>query len=544
MALTDSQKRRQENHIRYWKRREDEQLKHNIRDEAEYDRELKKIYQNMLDNCQKEIDAFYGKYAKSENITIAEAKKRVSKLDIERYERKAKRYVKERNFSKEANEEMRLYNATMKINRLELLKANIGLELVAGYDEVEKYMGGILKGRTEAELRRQAGILGKSVQNNSKLANSIVNASFHNANFSNRLWQYHDLMKNDMAKMLQTGLIQGKNPRVLAKEMRKYFIGEPELKNGKNGAVYNTERLMRTELARVQTEAQRQAFIENGFTQYTFIVNGGCCDICEAIAKKNDGHYDVDKMQPGLNAPPIHPHCRCSTAAYEDSDEYEAWLEHLENGGTTEQWNSLQNSGNSRIIEPEDKGDLFTSLDDMSEDLAERSLQVNNYLNTLGLPESKWSGRTLTKTAEEMGTSIGKKKRSCDIWFREDAPVKSIIHEHLHARSISRTPHLYGKYHRIEEATVEMLAESICKKNGIAYEPTYKKQTNTLRRVADMLGYDHYDFSSKLLSQSVDNREAWLKAELKQYEKAHGKSRQKRKAFEVEICYLFEGEAR
>jgi hypothetical protein len=34
----------------------------------------------------------------------------------------------------------------------------------------------------------------------------------------------------------------------------------------------------------------------------------------------------------------MHPNCRCSTSAYEDSDEYEAWLDYLESGGTTEDW--------------------------------------------------------------------------------------------------------------------------------------------------------------------------------------------------------------
>ena len=47
---------------------------------------------------------------------------------------------------------MRIYNATIKINRLEMLKANIGLELIAGHYELEKFMGGILKGRTMEEL--------------------------------------------------------------------------------------------------------------------------------------------------------------------------------------------------------------------------------------------------------------------------------------------------------------------------------------------------------------------------------------------------------
>ena len=119
----------------------------------------------MLDAAQKEIDAFYGRYADKEQITLAEAKRRVSKLDIAAYERKAKRYVADKDFSKQANEEMRLYNLTMKVNRLEMLKANIGLELVAGHNEQEKFMSKILRGRTEEELQRQAGILGKTVRN-------------------------------------------------------------------------------------------------------------------------------------------------------------------------------------------------------------------------------------------------------------------------------------------------------------------------------------------------------------------------------------------
>lgn len=324
----------------YWAKREAEQLKHNITEEKEYEKQIKQIYSDMLDACQKEIDSFYGKYARKEGITLAEAKKRVSQLDIAAYERKAKKYVKEKNFSDKANEEMRLYNATMKINRLEMLKANIGLELIAGHDELEKFMGEILQGRTEDELARQAGILGKTIRNNAQKAHAIVNGSFHSGTFSDRIWQYQDLMREDLGRLLQTGLIQGKNPRAIAAGMRQYWYGKDPRTGG--GAVYCMERLMRTELARVQTEAQKQSFVRNGFTQYTFIVNGGCCPICEGIRNK---HFDVAKMMPGTNAPPMHPNCRCSTAAYEDSKEYNAWLDHLANGGTTKEWEKLKGQG-------------------------------------------------------------------------------------------------------------------------------------------------------------------------------------------------------
>jgi SPP1 gp7 family putative phage head morphogenesis protein len=323
----------------YWEKREAEALKHRITEEEAYDKELEKIYQNMLDNCQKEVDAFFGKYAKQEGITLAEAKKRVSELDIKAYERKAKRYVKDKNFSKEANEEMRLYNLTMKVNRLEMLKANIGLELISGHDELQKFMGGILQGRTEDELKRQAGILGKTIRNNAKLANSIVNASFHNATFSDRIWMYQDILKDDLDGLLQRGLIGGKSSRALAKDLKDRFGVRRS----------DAERLMRTELARVQTEAQKKSFEENGFKFYQFIhnhngtrVGNDTCGDCVRLATTDNGHgegvYKVADMMPGTNAPPMHPHCRCSTAAYEDSDEYEAWLDYLDKGGTTEEW--------------------------------------------------------------------------------------------------------------------------------------------------------------------------------------------------------------
>lgn len=315
----------------YWRNRETEQRKHDILDGREYQRHIEEIYQNMIDEIEKEINGFYGKYARKEGITMAEAKKRAAKLDIEAYGRKAAKYVKEKNFSKQANEEMRLYNLTMKVNRLELLKAQIGLEMVAGFDELQKYFDEKLTDRTIAEFERQAGILGKTIQDNAKAANAIVNASFHNATFSDRIWMYQDMLKNELNSLLQTGLIQGQNPRKLATHLRKRF----------GVSQSNAERLLITEMARVQTEAQKQSFERNGFEEYTFLALGTACPICRALDGK---HFKVSKMMSGTNAPPVHPRCRCSISAYEDSEDYEAWLDFLSKGGTTEEWNKRRKS--------------------------------------------------------------------------------------------------------------------------------------------------------------------------------------------------------
>ena len=332
----------------YWKNRETEQRKHNIHDEAEYQKHIRGIYQNMLDEIEKEINGFYGRYAKKEGITLAETKKRAAKADIEALGRKAARYVKTKDFSKQANEEMRLYNMTMKVNRLELLKAQIGLEMVAGFDELQKYYGDILTDRTISEFERQAGILGKTIQNNEKAANAIVNASFHNATYSDRIWMYQDMLKNELSSLLQTGLIQGQNPRRLATHLRKRF----------GVSQSNAERLMITELARVQTESQKQSFERNGFEEYTFLALGDACQICRALDGK---HFKVSKMMPGTNAPPMHPNCRCSVAAYENSEDYEAWLDFLDKGGTTEEWNKIKLNDSTDKWAKEAKRELLKS---------------------------------------------------------------------------------------------------------------------------------------------------------------------------------------
>ena len=300
----------------YWRRREEAQRARNITDEREYAREISRIYESMLDSIEEQINSFYAKYANDEGISMAESKKRAASLDIERYARKAERYVSERDFSAKANEEMRLYNLTMKVNRLELLKANIGLELVSGHDELERYMEETIGDATEDELRRQAGILGKTVINNEKTAHAIVNASFHNATFSDRIWMHQDLLRNDISSLLQVGLIQGKNPRVLARELRRKF----DVKKS------DAERLMRTELSRARTDAQMREYDENGFGEYKYIACGGA-DVCE-VCKKLDGKvFSVKKIMPGVNAPPMHPNCHCSTGPYIDEKKYYEWLD-------------------------------------------------------------------------------------------------------------------------------------------------------------------------------------------------------------------------
>src|SRR5699024_8418357 len=207
---------------------------------------LKKNQLQVMDDIETQIHEFYGRYADKEGISIEEAKKRATKLDIKKYEKKARDYVKaskskdeevrQRAFTKTANEEMRLYNVTMRINRLELLKANIHLELLAMTSEEHRILLESMTASARAEYERQAGILGQTLNYNERNIQAIVNSSFLTATWSDRLWDNQDALRSELDRLLNRGIVQGLNPRELARELRNKF----------DASIYNSERLLRT----------------------------------------------------------------------------------------------------------------------------------------------------------------------------------------------------------------------------------------------------------------------------------------------------------
>lgn len=328
--MAPKMKSRQKASQEYWEEREKEALKQTRLTEEQFAAEIEKIYGDMRREVNSRISNWYVRYADESGIDIAEAKKRVSKLDMEEYAELARKYVelarkeetRAQAFTDEANEQMKLYNLTMKVNRLENLKAQIGLELCGGFSQLEKKYGTFLTEQMMEEFDRQSGILAMTTQRPEAVRRQIeavVNGSFHNATFSERLWNQQDALKSELDRLLSRALIQGLNPRAVAPALRKKF-GASEMA---------ADLLMITELCRVQTEAQKMAFKEYGYEEYTFICNGGACEACEGLSGK---HFKVSEMQPGLNAPPMHPRCRCSTAAYMDREKFDKWLDALERG--------------------------------------------------------------------------------------------------------------------------------------------------------------------------------------------------------------------
>lgn len=122
-------------------------------------------------------------------------------------------------------------------------------------------------------------------------------------NFSKRIWANQDALKARLDASLSAALIQGQNPRKMAQQLRDLVSKEV------TNARYATERIARTESARVQTQVQLKSFRDYGYKFCKWHAEPSACRICKEIAENDSGYgvgvYRADEV-PRL---PAHPNC-------------------------------------------------------------------------------------------------------------------------------------------------------------------------------------------------------------------------------------------
>lgn len=143
--------------------------------------------------------------------------------------------------------------------------------------------------------------------------------------------------------------------------------------------------------------------------------------------------------------------------------------------------------------------------------VSEEALAVTEKYSTR---KSKWSGKAVIddgKCAQEK--IVGRKEWSCDILLKSTASDKTVIHEHLHARSGSYMNRFTIIPHsKIEEASVELLAREICKAEKIAFVEVPKAYVSALREINQIthIRESNLDFAVSLFGKDVKRRYKWL----------------------------------
>ena len=304
----------------YWKKREaaeKEWQKQAEKNMQAYNQHIVQMYQNAIDEINRQIKSDLG-FADNKLITAKDmqeyetlAKEAVKKANALRAKG---HYVTRKDFSKDVNDRLKVYNATMRINRNEILKSKIGARLVELGVEQETDLTKKLWNDYIKEKERQAGILGITTKSDlwtSKEVQGQIYKQIANANFSKRIWADIDGLKGTLDGLVSTAIIRGDNP----KSMAKWLTGMVSAAVGNQR--YVAERLARTETARVQFEAQQKSILDAGYKYVKWMAEGNACKLCREIAYKDNG-YDEDGIYKAKDVPdiPVHPNCMCSISAY------------------------------------------------------------------------------------------------------------------------------------------------------------------------------------------------------------------------------------
>lgn len=301
----------------YFIEREKKRMDKVLDDDKTIALKLDKIYKKNFKEIENQIDIFLGRYAFKENISMLEARKLVNNLDLKEYATKAKEYVKNKDLSDKANREMSIYNLKLKVTRLEMLKKNISLELgrlgTIEEDELKKHLEDIAQNQVDhnANIFNMNNKTQKDLLKSSK---EIINASYKEATFSDRIWANQRGLKADLDKLIDRTMLRGESPQKWAKELKR------NLQDVRKNARFNAERLAITESHKVLNDINLMSIKESGYTAVKIISEPGACHIC----KPHNGqivNLDDKRAIAGDKLPMWHPYCRCSFAAYELSYE-------------------------------------------------------------------------------------------------------------------------------------------------------------------------------------------------------------------------------
>ena len=287
------------------------------KDIDKYNQHIVELYNSAISDINKQIKsdiAFSGgNLVKAKDMEEYEllAKRAVAKANALRAKGK---HVTRKDFSEDVNRRLKVYNATMRINRNDILKSKIGARLVElGVDQEGSLTNKLWNDYTK-EKERQAGILGITTKSNlwtSKEVQEQIAGQIAGANFSKRIWANVDVLKGQLDGLVSSAIIRGENPVKMAKQLTGM------VSSAVMDQEYAAERLARTETARVQFAAQKKSIIDTGYKYVRWVAEGAACRTCRKIAHKDNG-YGEEGVYKAKEVPdiPVHPNCMCSISAY------------------------------------------------------------------------------------------------------------------------------------------------------------------------------------------------------------------------------------
>lgn len=290
----------------YWKKRMDEIFSYVDQMDYDYFYELQSIYSESAQQIQKEIYNFYAKYAEENGITYQEAKKRLVGEDLSDYRNNAEKYFKQAEKDPELLKRLNEQYQAGKVTRLEALNLELTYQQGVLSGNLHNSFESYLKKVADYAYKKVSGGLSSSTLNKPALE-QLIRTPFNGKNYSQSIWGNTDDLAKDLKDVLKRGLVSGKGPADMARELRKKY----------NVAKSRAEAIVRTDGTNIINNATAKRYMDAGLTKYEFHahVDSRTTEICKSLNKEV---YLLKYFMPGKNAPPMHINCRSTIVPTEE----------------------------------------------------------------------------------------------------------------------------------------------------------------------------------------------------------------------------------
>ena len=297
----------------YWiKRAEEREQEWNNTSKNTIEKELAKYYQQALFSIEDDIAILYGKYAKDNNLTYAEASKMLASNEFKQWKMSMEDYLNAITDSKDNKLLLELNTLVMRkrISRLDKLYGDTLKNLYTLGSEAEKSITNFLSGVYKDNYYENIFDIGKSIsikksaiEVDNKKVGKVLNSSWSGKNYSQRIWKNTD----NLAKLIKNEITNGVHRGVSIQKMSSLI--QERMDVGK----YEATRLVRTEMNYVQNQASLDSIKEADMKYFMFLatLDKRTSNKCREHDRKV---YPIDEAQAGSNMPPLHPHCRSTIA--------------------------------------------------------------------------------------------------------------------------------------------------------------------------------------------------------------------------------------
>lgn len=291
----------------YWQRRniEREAAARKLSEQT-IEKELSRLYRRSLRAIQKEIDALYGRFSAQNGVSIADARKIISSDEFQDWRMDISDYVSEIERTGDSKLLLELNTLAMRsrINRLDELHSVVLREVDKLARKQSTTMDTFLGSQYKEGFLQSAFDIRKYVPNvpvhlSSDDMKTALRTPWSGKNYSERIWGNADKLASVLKQEVVNGLHRGTDVKTMARNVSKRM----------NVAYKNAVRLVRTEHNYIQNRAHIDSIKDAGMKYFKFVAT---LDKKTSVpCREHDGKiYPIDEVVQGLNAPPLHPHCR------------------------------------------------------------------------------------------------------------------------------------------------------------------------------------------------------------------------------------------